>query len=263
MLIGLATLAAAMLGGPLIYSLVSSGLTTSAALDQSVQYLCVMLPFYVVALGLLAIEGRAPIAANVAWPISTAGGAVIGLTGFGMAVGLTDLFGAIQAGAAAEPLEHRMIGLAFGALLIAFQAFGEELFFRGWLQPILITRLGPWIGVLLTALFFAAAHAIGGIGVLAFVNDALAGLVFGLLAMRTGGLLAPFAAHFAWNWTEQSLVGLTPNPGVHPLGSLFDWDLVGPSLLSGGTDELNGAIGTTVALLAMLTVTLAWRPAKH
>jgi hypothetical protein len=73
-------------------------------------------------------------------------------------------------------------------------------------------------------------------------------VVFGLLAMRTGGLWAPFAAHWAWNWGEQSVAGATPNPGIDSLGALFDLDLSGPALLSGGADALNGAISTTVVL---------------
>jgi len=112
-----------------------------------------------------------------------------------------------------------------------------------------------------TSALFAAAHALGRpAGGLALVNDTLAGVAFGLLAFRSGGLLAPFAAHFAWNWAEQSLFGLTPNPGVDPLGSLSDLDLVGPTLLSGGRDELNGAIAATAALLLMIGLVLAWRP---
>jgi membrane protease YdiL (CAAX protease family) len=77
----------------------------------------------------------------------------------------------------------------------------------------------------------------------AILNAALAGLMFGLLALRTGGLAAPIAAHFGYNWAEQSIFGLTPNPGA-----VFNFDLSGPTIFSGGPDELNGSISVTIAL---------------
>ena len=130
------------------------------------------------------------------------------------------------------------------------------------MQPVLATRWGPWIGLAATSILFALAHGFGArpAGALALANDALAGLVFGLLAFRSGGLAAPFAAHFAWNWAEQSLLGLTPNPGVDALGSLFDFDLVGSPLLGAGPDEMNGALPATAALLLLAALALVWTP---
>jgi membrane protease YdiL (CAAX protease family) len=191
----------------------------------------------------------------------------LGLLGYGVAVGVAALCGGVRVDANymnGPSLAFRLTGMAVGALLIAFQAMGEELFFRGWLQPILAARWGPWVGLVAASLLFAAAHAMGRpIGIIALVNDALAGLAFGLIAFRSGGLLAPFAAHFAWNWIEQSVLGLTPNPGIDPLGALIDLDLVGPPLVTGGADEMNGTLGATLALLVMIGLTLAWRPTRR
>jgi hypothetical protein len=39
-----------------------------------------------------------------------------------------------------------------------------------------------------------------------------------------------------------------------------DLGLVGPGLLSGGADEMNGAVTATLALLAMAGLALAWAP---
>jgi uncharacterized protein len=47
---------------------------------------------------------------------------------------------------------------AFAFLAIAFAPFMEELFFRGFLYPVLARRLGVSAGVLLTALPFALIH---------------------------------------------------------------------------------------------------------
>ncbi|HEY7354109.1 MAG TPA: type II CAAX endopeptidase family protein [Terriglobales bacterium] len=48
---------------------------------------------------------------------------------------------------------------AFAFLAIAFAPFMEELFFRGFLYPVLARKLGIVSGVLLTALTFALIHA--------------------------------------------------------------------------------------------------------
>jgi hypothetical protein len=262
--IGILALALSMLGGGALYGRLAGLLQGHPALDRAVLDLCVVGPLYAVALAGLAYEKRAPRAANAGAAVALGAGAGLGLLGFAMAVGLSALFGAVAAGAPAAPLAHRLSGLVVGAALIAFQAFGEELFFRGWMQPVLAARWGPWIGLVAASILFAAAHSLGRpIGAVALVNDALAGLVFGLLAFRSGGVAAPFAAHFAWNWAEQSLFGLTPNPGVDALGSLWDLDLIGSALLGAGPDEMNGALTATAALLLIGGLALAWAPGRQ
>jgi membrane protease YdiL (CAAX protease family) len=264
LLIAIVGLGVSMTGGVALYGVLASP-ALAPALDRALQYLCVEGPLYLVAIAGLVAEARGRIAANAGPATAGAIGFGQGLAAFGLAVALSALFGAVRAAPdAAAPLAHRLAGFAIGAGLIGFQAFGEELLFRGWLQPDLAARWGPGVGVALTSVLFAAAHAFGRpIGALALINDTLAGVWFGFLAFRSGGLIAPFAAHFAWNWTEASILGLTPNPGVDPLGSLFDLDLVGPGLFSGGADEMNGAIGATLALAAAIAMTLAWRPGRQ
>ncbi|HMP55013.1 MAG TPA: CPBP family intramembrane metalloprotease, partial [Novosphingobium sp.] len=70
----------------------------------------------------------------------------------------------------------------------------------------------------------------------------------------------PWAAHFAWNATEDAGLGLVPNPGNGPLGSLFDFDLVGSALWGGGPEGLNASIGTAAALVALIVPLLLIRP---
>ena len=263
LVIGIAALLLSILGGGALYRALTSVQGGGPILDRTLLYLCVIGPLYAAAAAGLAYERRARQRANASAPVALGVGFALGLGGILLAIALAAALGAVAPGGSAAPFAHRVMGLVIGALLIGLQAFGEELFFRGWMQPVLAARWGPWIGLLATSLLFGVSHSLGQpAGGLAILNDALAGLVFGLLAMRSGGLIAPFAAHFAWNWAEQSLLGLTPNPGIDPLGSLFDLDLIGPALLSGGRDELNGAVTASLALLLMAAATLAWRPAR-
>lgn len=71
----------------------------------------------------------------------------------------------------------------------------EEIFYRGLLQRSMQRRFGAWPGVVLTALLFGAAH----MQLLQFPALALAGLVFGIMAHRSGRLGPAMAAHLTFN----------------------------------------------------------------
>ncbi len=106
---------------------------------------------------------------------------------------------------------REMVGpLSFPAVfaLAVFSAVGEELFFRGILQP--------WLGLPITALLFGAVHisdkpALRIWPVMAFGM----GLLLGGLTQWTGGLGAAIGLHFSLNLLNlHALVG----PGQHPRG---------------------------------------------
>ena len=79
----------------------------------------------------------------------------------------------------------QVIGLALAA------GIGEELFFRGFLQPL--------AGLVAASIAFGAAHVAGGRLVGLGVWSAAMGLMLGGLAVATGGLVAPMAAHACYD----------------------------------------------------------------
>jgi hypothetical protein len=173
-------------------------------------------------------------------------GLACGSAGFCTAVLIAFVAGSVTTG---PPLPSPVGALALGAALVIIQSVAEEAFFRGWLQPVLCASWGPWAGLLLTSAAFAALHIIAGAhGALAVINLFLGGMLFGLLALRTGGLLAPAAAHFAWNWSESGVLGLSPDPS----GSLLTLRLSGAQLWSGGADTMNGSLATTLVLSVLV-----------
>jgi membrane protease YdiL (CAAX protease family) len=90
---------------------------------------------------------------------------------------LVPLFAPLGPGAAT------VVGLSAG--------IGEELFFRGLLQPL--------VGLPAASVLFGAAH-VAGRGMWAFgVWAALMGAALGTLAAATGGLLGPIVAHGAYD----------------------------------------------------------------
>lgn len=81
----------------------------------------------------------------------------------------------------------------------------EELFFRVTLQPVLIRRVGPRVGIVVPAVLFMAAH-IGLGGLWLFF---LLGVGFGTIAYLSRSVWPAAAAHMAWN-TATIVVGIFP-----------------------------------------------------
>jgi membrane protease YdiL (CAAX protease family) len=193
------------------------------------------------------------------WPLTRAMwfifGLLAGAVGFFLALAAAYGLGVVRFISESTVSPHLVAGILEAVFIVGLRAFGEEFFFRAWLQPLLARSWGVPLGLMVTSVLFGFVHIISrGVPFIVFVNVTLAGAFFGLLALRTGGLAAPLAAHWTWNAIEQCLVGLTPNPGVDSMGSFFDLDLVGPLMLSGGSDGLNGSLGTTAALIVCVAV---------
>ena len=258
---------AVVLGGPLVATSAISAVAPllgelaedwSRAASAGVFYLLVFAPLLVLPFIAARVErrriwltGRKPVAAGVL-------GLLMGCGGLAASVAIAAAAGAIMPGQVpATPL----VALTAGVAVIGFQTTAEEVCFRGWLQPVLCARWGPWAGGAVTAVLFAGLHMIGGgVTLLTALNLLLGGLFFGLLALRTGGLWAPVTAHLGWNWSEAGGLGLEPDPGVGPLGTVLDYDLTGPLLWSGAEARLNGSLATTL-VLAVLTAGLLLAPA--
>jgi membrane protease YdiL (CAAX protease family) len=244
--------AASLFGGSVVASLLlgpASGNDLVAAIAQrAVLYLFLFAPLY--AFAFIAIFGwEQRIQQKFALPLGSAlaAGGGIGLVLFAGTLLLAFVAGVIRPGASTSGASA--LGIIFAAGLTVWQAGAEEYLFRGWLQPILTRSWGALPGIIAAAVAFTIPHAFLQLpSGLALFNTFLAGCVFGAIALTTGRVSSAIAAHAVWNWLEQSVAGLTPNPGVDSLSSVVDLDLVGPSLISGGQDGLTGSIATTLVL---------------
>jgi len=140
--------------------------------------------------GTLRALGLVPEGAARAAAIGVAVAIVFELIVVGLQFGVCD---ALPAGACENPLALDIAQslTPLGAFAVALaSAAGEEIFFRGFLQP--------RIGLVAASTFFALAHvSYGSVSEVAVVF-ALA-LVLAFLYRRTGNLVAPMATHFAFN----------------------------------------------------------------
>lgn len=263
--LGFAALWIGQAGAGLILPVLEQGGVPLLLADGRLHVLVVtLMVFGLLILGGLAgalVEGRNPWLGERNPALALAGGLALGAAGLSLVVGLAALAGGIERGADLRPGPGVLV---LGLALIALQVAAEEVFFRGWLQPVLCARWGPWLGVAVAAVLFAGLHLAGGArSPTTLTNLVLGGALFGVLALRAGGLWAPFGAHFAWNSIEAMGLGLEPDPGAGPFGALFNLELVGGTAWTGGADRLNGSPATTLVLAALVLLFAAWGPRRR
>jgi membrane protease YdiL (CAAX protease family) len=150
--------------------------------------------------------------------------------------------------------------LIVSALIFVLAGAGEEALFRGYpLQTLTRAKLA-WLGVLLTSVPFAIVHLANPNATVGFtfVNTAVAGIWLAVAYLRTRSLWLPLGLHWAWNWTQASLLGLpvsgidrlAPAPLLHAMNAGPDW-------LTGGAYGIEGGAACTVALIVSTLV--VWR----
>ena len=105
--------------------------------------------------------------------------------------------------------DHDLIWLSSAIIAPAILApVIEELFFRGLLLPAIGIN---WLGIVGSAAIFSAFHLFSGFNTLTAASTFLAGLLFGLLAVRTKRLGASITAHVVYN---ASLIAMSELSGL-------------------------------------------------
>jgi uncharacterized protein len=251
--VGLVVAALCIWFGPLIAGFIQIESIWAAT---AAVYALIFLPLILVAMG-FSFAGRQPMFPLGDRRARWAGiGLVTGVGGLAMTASLAALAGSIVGGSGGQV----GVGLVVGFLVMGFQVVSEELFFRGWVQPLLARRVGWIAAVAIAAGLFAGFHLLGSArSPLTLLNLLIGGIWFGLLAFRSGGLVAPVGAHLGWNVSESLLLGLEPNPGVGDFGSVSDWDLAGSPMWGGSDEGLNASIAMAFVLIAFV-IPLVWQP---
>ncbi|HEU0044800.1 CPBP family intramembrane glutamic endopeptidase [Sphingomonas sp.] len=237
-------------------------LATDAPTVEALFNVLIFAPLIIVGMGGGLLERRNALAPGARPAAGFGLGMVVAFAGLSAAILYARLAGVLSP-APDTVLAAAPAMLLWGLGVIALQTTAEEVYFRGWLQPALAARWGAAAAIVAGALAFSALHVAGGARApLSLLNLFLGGLMFGLLAMRGGGLAAAVGAHLTWNATEQLVWGLDPNPGIGSFGALWDQELAGAAIWGGSEQGLNGSIGMTIALLAIvipLAVLGRWR----
>ena len=138
----------------------------------------------------------------------------------------------------------------------------EEILFRGLLFRLIAKVLGTWGALALTAAFFGFAHlANHGATAGSAVAIALeAGVLLGAAYAATTRLWLPIGLHFAWNFTEGSIFGMTLS-GNAMAGGVIRGSLSGPRILTGGEFGPEASIVAVVVCL-VAAICLIYRIVK-
>ena len=204
---------------------------------------------------LLALDGRTPAALGFHLGRSTPGECVRGL-GLGVAVaGAVVLLMAVAGGlrwAGQEGSPGAWVLGGGGALLfLAVPAAAEEALLRGYPLQALAEAWGPWWALGLTAGAFGAQHlANPGVTAIGTLNVAAAGLVLGVVYLRTASLWWATGAHLGWNWAHGYLADV-PVSGLELMDApLYEGVVLGPRWLGGGSFGPEGSLVATAVVVA-------------
>ncbi len=194
------------------------------------------------------------------WFKNVAVGSLLGAASLLLAAGFTALTRGIKFSFNSSP--GSTIGKTAIVSFVIFVIAGaaEESLFRGYVLQTFTRAKLAWVGVLLTSLPFAAVH-LANPNVsrsFTFINTAVAGVWLAAAYLRTRSLWFPLGLHWAWNWTQASLLGLpvsgiqriAPAPLLHAMNAGPDW-------LTGGAYGIEGGAACTIALA--ISTFVIWR----
>ena len=154
----------------------------------------------------------------------------------------------------------RPLYLLAALVCVCVQSGAEELVTRGYMMGAIRDRYNVWVAASVNSLFFGALHLLNpGITVLSFVNVVAVGFALSVVMIKLESLWFCVAMHTAWNFSQSIFFGL-PNSGIVSEGSFFHLDAARDSVLYSAAFGVEGAITTTLVLLALtLCVLLAAR----
>lgn len=213
---------------------------------------------------LLALDGRPAAALGFHLSPSALAESGFGL-GLGAAVAAAALgalwaFGGIR-WSAEDGTALAWLGGALGALgLLALPAAAEEALLRGYPLQALAEAWGPWPALLVTSGLFALLHARNpGVTALGTLNVAWAGILLGIVYLRTASLWWASGAHLGWNWALGYLAD-APVSGLELLDApLYEGQASGPAWLGGGAFGPEGSLVVTAVVAGACAV--CWRGA--
>lgn len=152
------------------------------------------------------------------------------------------------------------------SLLVIFvcvfiQSSAEELYCRGFLyQKILKLNGKPVAAIIGNAVFFGIMHLLNNnITVLSVVELVATGLFYSLMVYYMDSIWCPMAAHAAWNFTQNILLGL-PNSGNVVPYSMFRLDAANAasSLVYDVGFGIEGALPATLLTIAGCIILILW-----
>lgn len=140
--------------------------------------------------------------------------------------------------------------LIVNILVIFIIALQEELIFRGFLINSLELRFSTATSVLLSSVIFASLHIFNtNFTYISAINTFLAGLLLGLLYVKSSTLWLPVFFHFFWNFLQPVMLN-SPISGINFDIKIFDINQTEYlNILNGGAYGFENTIAATIVLI--------------
>lgn len=151
-------------------------------------------------------------------------------------------------------------GSVLALLYLSVPAASEEVVLRGYPFQALAEAWGPVAALIATSVVFGLLHLGNpGAGALATVNVVAAGLMLGVVYLRTASLWWVTGVHVGWNWAH-GYVADVPVSGLEVVDpQQYDGVTSGPAWLGGGDFGPEGSVLSTLVLLGV-TAVVWWGP---
>ena len=167
----------------------------------------------------------------------------------GMLQSLTILFIYIKGGYTVTAVNSLVFIIPSLAMSFSAAIF-EELLFRGILFRLIEEKLGTYLSLIISAMFFGLIHLLNPnsnlIAALGLVIQA--GLLLGAAYAFSRSLWFPIAIHFAWNFAQSGIFGATVS-GNTITKSFLTSDIHGSVWYTGGSFGPEGSVQATVFCL--------------
>lgn len=183
-------------------------------------------------------------------------GLVTGVLMFSVVVGIIALFDGVQWDTRATIATGMAAWLPVSILFLAYlvQGASEEILARGWYFQVVGKRYKPWLGALLSSVFFTAVHlGNAGVNITSVLNLLLFSTLMILFVLKDGSIWRACGWHSAWNWTQANVFGLEVSGTQVRGGTIIDLSTAGPELVSGGGFGPEGSLITTFIILIAIT----------
>ncbi|MBV8865164.1 MAG: CPBP family intramembrane metalloprotease [Acidobacteriaceae bacterium] len=145
-----------------------------------------------------------PVLGSLGWQRSGINLVAMGIGGVVLAIALSVLASVLHTPKIPTPFDKLtstpLQFVLFGVMAVAIAPLFEELFFRGFIQPLLSRTFGTIAGILVTALLFGSLHLFEYAYAWQYaVFISLAGAVFGWLRVRTNSIIPSTVMHGCFN----------------------------------------------------------------
>ncbi len=152
----------------------------------------------------LSLRYGRPVLPSLGWRRTRMNLVAMGLGGVALAFALSALASVIHTPKVPSPFD-KLTGsrpelVLFGFMAVVLAPFFEELFFRGFIQPVLSRTFGTIAGILITAGLFGSLHLVEYAYAWQYaLFISLAGAVFGWLRARTNSIIPSTVMHGCFN----------------------------------------------------------------